>query len=55
VARPWNGWRLRAAGEAAQTEAALAKGDVGYHHAVVMARAAKHVGAAAVRKEEARC
>src|SRR3989442_14423159 len=35
-----------------QTEAALAKGDVGYQHAVVMARAAEHVGAAAVRKEE---
>src|SRR2546422_2078970 len=35
-----------------QTQAALANGDVGYQHAVVMARAAEHVGAAAVRKEE---
>ncbi len=36
-----------------QTEAALASGAVGYQHAVVMARAAEHVGAAAVRKHEA--
>jgi hypothetical protein len=36
-----------------RTEAAFANGDVGYQHAVVMARAAEHVGAAAVRKEEA--
>ena len=35
-----------------QTEAALASGTVGYQHAVVMARAAEHVGAAAVRNEE---
>jgi hypothetical protein len=36
-----------------QTEAALAIGAVGYQHAVVIARAAEHVGAAAVRKNEA--
>src|SRR3989441_1677551 len=36
-----------------QTEAAFAKGDVGYQHAVVMARAAENVGVAAVRREEA--
>src|SRR4029077_700756 len=36
------------------TEAAFAKGRLGYQHVVVLARAAEHVGAAAVRKEEAR-
>src|SRR2546421_1701205 len=36
-----------------QTEAAFANGQLGYQHVVVMARAAEHVGAAAVRKEEA--
>ena len=36
-----------------QTEAAFAKGDLGYQHVAVMARTAEHVGAAAVRKEEA--
>jgi hypothetical protein len=36
-----------------RTEAAFANGDLGYQHVVVMARAAEHVGAAAVRKEEA--
>jgi hypothetical protein len=36
-----------------KTEAAFTSGAVGYQHAVVMARAAEHVGAAAVRKEEA--
>ncbi len=35
-----------------KTEAAFANGDLGYEHVVVMARAAEHVGAAAVRKEE---
>src|SRR5258708_19723874 len=35
-----------------RTEAAFANGDVGYQHAVVMARPADHVGAPAVRKEE---
>src|SRR2546428_2839468 len=62
----WLRWKCKLSGGAAmerveiarqleklpQTEAALAKGDVGYEHAVVMARAAEHVGAAAVRKEE---
>jgi hypothetical protein len=36
-----------------KTDEAFASGAVGYQHAVVMARAAEHVGAAAVRKEEA--
>src|SRR2546421_833376 len=36
-----------------QTEAAFATGQLGYQHVVVMARAAEHVVAAAVRKEEA--
>ena len=36
-----------------QTEAAFASGALGYQHVVVMARAAEHVGATAVRKEEA--
>ena len=35
-----------------KTEAAFANGDLGYQHVVVMARAAEHVGAAAVRKAE---
>jgi hypothetical protein len=35
-----------------QTEAAFASGNLGYQHVVVLARAAEHVGAAAVRKEE---
>jgi len=63
----WLRWRCKLSGGAAaervevarqleklpQTEAAFANGDVGYQHAVVIARAAEHVGAAAVRKEEA--
>src|SRR3989440_892269 len=36
-----------------QTEAAFANGQLGYQHVAAMARAAEHVGAAAVRKEEA--
>jgi len=36
-----------------KTEAAFASGTLGYQHVAVMARAAEHVGAAAVRKEEA--
>src|SRR6266849_3520903 len=36
-----------------KTEAAFASGMLGYQHVAVMARAAEHVGAAAVRKEEA--
>src|SRR2546421_7634784 len=35
-----------------QTEAAFARGDLGFQHVAVMARTAEHVGAAAVRKEE---
>jgi uncharacterized protein DUF222 len=35
-----------------QTEAAFASGNLGYQHVVVIARAAEHVGAAAVRQEE---
>ena len=35
------------------TEAAFASGQVGYQHVAVIARAAEHVGVAAVRKEEA--
>jgi hypothetical protein len=35
-----------------RTEEALARGEIGYQHAVAMARAAEHVGAAAVRKAE---
>jgi hypothetical protein len=35
-----------------KTEAAFANGDLGYQHVAVMARAAEHVGAAAVRKAE---
>src|SRR5438105_10267515 len=36
-----------------RTEEALARGDIGYQHAVTMAFSAKHVGTAAVRKAEA--
>ena len=36
-----------------QTQAAFASGQLGYQHVVVIARAAEHVGVAAVRKEEA--
>jgi len=36
-----------------RTEAAFASGVLGYQHVAVMAHAAEHVGAAAVRKEEA--
>jgi hypothetical protein len=64
----WLRWKCKLSGGAAaerveiarlleqlpKTEAAFASGAVGYQHAVVMARAAEHVGAAAVRKEEAR-
>ena len=35
-----------------RTEEALARGEIGYQHAVAMARAAEHVGAAQVRKAE---
>jgi Domain of unknown function (DUF222) len=63
----WLRWKCKLSGGAAlerveiarqleklpKTEAAFANGDLGYQHAVVMARAAEHVGPAAVRKEEA--
>ncbi len=63
----WLRWKCKLSGGAAaerveiarqleklpKTEAAFASGTLGYQHAAVMARAAEHVGAAAVRKEEA--
>ncbi|HKV30579.1 MAG TPA: DUF222 domain-containing protein [Candidatus Dormibacteraeota bacterium] len=63
----WLRWKCKLSGGAAlerveiarqleqlpKTEAAFATGDLGYQHVVVMARAAAHVGAAAVRQEEA--
>ena len=39
--------------ELPRTEEALARGEIGYQHAVAMARTAEHVGAAQVRKAEA--
>src|SRR5438874_6354736 len=63
----WLRWKCKLSGGAAmervevarqleklpQTEAAFASGEVGYQHVAVLARAAEHVGAAAVRKDEA--
>jgi Domain of unknown function (DUF222)/HNH endonuclease len=63
----WLRWRCKLSGGAAaerveiarqldklpKTEEAFAVGALGYQHVAVMARAAEHVGAAAVRKEEA--
>jgi uncharacterized protein DUF222 len=63
----WLRWRCKLSGGAAaervgiarqleqlpKTQAAFASGDLGYQHVAVIARAAEHVGAAAVRKEEA--
>jgi hypothetical protein len=43
----------RALDQLPKTEAAFARGDVGYQHVAVLARAAEHVGVAAVRKAEA--
>jgi hypothetical protein len=62
----WLRWKCKLSGGAAlervevarqleklpQTQAAFANGDVGYQHVAVLAHAAEHVGAAAVRKEE---
>src|SRR3989442_2431101 len=62
----WLRWKCKLSGGAAmervevarqleklpQTEAAFVAGTVGYQHVAVLARAAEHVGAAAVRKEE---
>jgi uncharacterized protein DUF222/HNH endonuclease len=64
----WLKWKCKLSGGAAaerveiarqleklpKTEVAFANGDVGYQHVAVMARAAQHVGAAAVRREEAK-
>src|SRR6266571_4520236 len=63
----WLRWKCRLSGGAAmerveiarqleklpRTGAAFANGDVGYQYVAVLARTAEHVGAAAVRKEEA--
>jgi hypothetical protein len=62
----WLKWKCRLSGGAAservevarqldklpQTQAAFARGEVGYQHVAVIAKAAEHVGPAAVRKEE---
>src|SRR5919204_1204291 len=62
----WLKWRCRLSGGAAaerveiarqldklpQTQAAFARGELGYQHVAVIAKAADHVGTAAVRKEE---
>jgi hypothetical protein len=62
----WLRWKCKLSGGAAlerveiarqleklpETAAAFAKGDLGFQHVAVLARAAEHVGAAAVRKEE---
>jgi hypothetical protein len=42
----------RQLGSLPKTEEALARGEIGYQHAVAMARAAEHVGAAAVRRAD---
>jgi hypothetical protein len=39
-------------GNLPRTEEALSRGEIGYEHAVAMAKTAEHVGAAAVRKAE---
>jgi hypothetical protein len=63
----WLKWKCKLSGAAAherveigrqldhlpKTEAAFARGDLGYEHVAQIARTADHVGAAAVRKEEA--
>src|SRR6266571_698514 len=63
----WLRWKCKLSGGAAmerveiarqlaklpETAAAFANGDVGFQHVAVLARTAEHVGAAAVRKEEA--
>src|SRR5919197_4009466 len=42
----------RQLGSLPKTEEALARGEIGYQHAVAMAKTAEHVGAAAVRRAE---
>src|ERR1700726_1168095 len=63
----WLRWKCKLSGGAAlervevarqleklpKTEAAFANGDLGFQHVAVLARTAEHVGAAAVRKDEA--
>src|SRR2546429_4220861 len=63
----WLRWKCKLSGGAAMerveiarhleklpaTAAAFANGDVGFQHVAVLARTAEHVGAAAVRKDEA--
>jgi hypothetical protein len=63
----WLKWKCKLSGGAAaerveigrqlerlpKTEAAFANGDLGYQHVALIAKTADHVGAAAVRKEEA--
>lgn len=44
----------RQLGSLPKTEEALARGEIGYQHAVAMAKTAEHVGVAAVRKAEAK-
>jgi Domain of unknown function (DUF222) len=62
----WLKWKCKLSGGAAaerveigkqlerlpKTEAAFARGDLGYQHVAVMARSAENLGAAAVRREE---
>jgi Domain of unknown function (DUF222) len=62
----WLKWKCKLSGSAAaerveigkqlerlpRTEAAFARGDLGYQHVAVMARTAENLGAAAVRSEE---
>jgi hypothetical protein len=64
----WLRWKCKLSGGAAMErvgvarqlnqlpkfEAALSRGEIGYQHVAVMAKSAEHVGAAAVRKEEAK-
>src|SRR5437660_12465336 len=64
----WLRWKCKLSGGAAmervevarqlnqlpETEAAFARGEVGFQHVSVLARAAEHVGVAAVRKDEGR-
>src|SRR5256886_11630974 len=64
----WLRWKCKLSGGAAmervevarqleklpETQAAFAKGEVGFQHVAVLAHAAEHVGVAAVRKEEGR-
>src|SRR5947209_668672 len=64
----WLRWKCKLSGGAAmervkiarqleklpETQAAFAKGEVGFQHVAVLARTAEHVGVAAVRKEESK-